>query len=117
MAQPLDKATHPPSTDNASKRLMTASFGKARARLPPWSCFAARPPSYRRRPMKSFRQNLTAGADLPLVGSDSNRQWLLPCLLSPQRQYQRALAASVTVLAQIDSLPCAKEQPAAADRP
>ena len=59
-----------------------------------------------------FRSPEEATAYLPLVGTDSKRRWLRRRLFSPQRQYQRTLAAPVTVLAQIDSLPCTEHQPA-----
>jgi hypothetical protein len=115
MAQPLDSARHPLSTDKTSKRLMTASCWTAGARHSPRSCYAARPPSYRRHAKASFRQSLRPTTDLPLVVIDSKRR-LWPSLLAPQSEHQRPAAGSVAVLAQVDPLPCTKQQSTVADR-
>src|SRR4051812_29478663 len=115
MAQPLDTAKHPLSTDKTSKRLMTASCWIARARPWPRSYFAARPPSYRRGTKTRFRQSLRPAADLPFVVTDSKRRSRL-CLLAPQRKHERPAASSIPMLAQEDALPGAKEQSPIADR-
>src|SRR5690242_18256768 len=114
MAQPLDSAKHPLSTDKTSKRLMAASCWIARARHGPRSYYAARPPSYRRRTTTGFRQSLRPAADLPFVVTDSKHRSRLR-LLAPQRKHQRPAAGAIPMLAQVDSLPGAKEQSSVAD--
>src|SRR3954454_17838082 len=115
MAQPLETAKHPLSIDKTSKRLMTASCWIARARRWPRSYYAARPPSYRRGTKTRFRQSLRTAADLPFVVADSKRRSRL-CLLAPQRKHERSAAGAIAMLAQVDSLPGAKEQSSVADR-